>query len=160
MWLLWTGLKIMWRTINTTTVCLSLSLNHHLHHTPFIRLDYWSFTQQGVFSECNLMLSLSVPRGTIIWWLADYHLIKRQAGKRRTCHSLRSSSEHRNKTCWRLVSCLLIPEGKWFPHKSKCKGRTFTVKIARFKCQRHNISGTQIGPLVFDVSSQMILTFY
>lgn len=65
------------------------------------------------------------PAWSHCWWLADYHLIKRhgQAGERRTCHSLRSSSEHRNNTCWRHADDTendFFIRGKW-------QGRSYTV---------------------------------
>lgn len=83
----------------------------------------------GLFSmQPNVLIMF--PAWSLRWWLVDYHLIKRpgQAGERRTCHSLRSSSEHRNNTSWRLASCLTTPEGELFLYWRKWAGRTFTVK--------------------------------
>lgn len=58
--------RLVYRIITTTNVSLPFfPLNHQLHHRPFIRLDYWSGTQQGVLSVCTLMLSLHVPHGPI-----------------------------------------------------------------------------------------------
>ena len=114
---------------------LSLSVflsSRQLHRPPFISPDHWSSTWQGVLSVCSLMFSLCVLHGPFRWWLADYHLIKRhgQAGERRTCHSLRSSSEHRNNTCYRPqpLRVMMIPDGKWFLYLGKQGWRACTVK--------------------------------
>lgn len=121
-------------TINTTTVCISLSLTLPLFLQPsstfhqaralILRPAGGPFTMQP-----NVLIMC--PAWSHCWWLADYHLIKRhgQAGERRTCHSLRSSSEHRNNTCWSLASCRMIPEGKWLLYQRKLAWKDLHSKI-------------------------------